>query len=423
MQHDMSQDEGHTSGGYEKDPGINRQEDAPHRDPTLFPLDVHAPTQGGGPRPRPQVTPSRPAQTTKRPPRPVRPQQPPRPPVAPAPVLAPKKQKNQGCGCFSWAIVLLMVLAFTGYLGPIVSNTVDLINRQFLTKTPEQEFDSFKNDHWVVNVQPNPRSDPSGFRSLVIIGPTGREKRNFFLEKGVRYKPSDPQSSRGERAASERIYLRLDDRRYEGFLEEDSNRMVAVAEWNTGSLLRVRPSDISFYRETEVTYIENDLASFLQRTPKTLFIPKRFLAVLEKGGTAEGIDIRYLNETDERVEPVETKKTDTLEESETVARYPGGRKAWDEYIDLELRRTQRRLQREGRYGNVYLSFLVDEQGFVSEVKALPCKTVTAPDCLGPETYAATMLVEAVQRSPRWLPAKRNGIPVGYTRRERIEIKP
>lgn len=315
-----------------------------------------------------------------------------------------------------------MGLAFTGYLGPIVSNTIDLVNRQFLTKTPEQEFESFKNDHWVVNVQPNPRSDPSGFRSLVIIGPTGREKRNFFIEKGVRYRPADPQS-KGERAASERIYLRLDDRRFEGFLEEDSNRLVAVAEWSTGAILRVRPSDISFYRETEVTYIENDLPSYLQRTPKTLFIPKRLLEGLEKGGSAEGIDTRNLNETDEPVEPAELKTTDAVEEPETVARYPGGRKAWDEYIDLELRRTQRRLQREGRYGTVYLSFLVDEQGFVSEVKALPCKTVAAPDCLGPETYASTMLVEAVQRSPRWLPARRNGLPVNYTRREQVTVRP
>jgi hypothetical protein len=119
-------------------------------------------------------------------------------------------------------------------------------------------------------------------------------------------------------------------------------------------------------------------------------------------------------------------KSDTAQTepiNENVARFPGGRKAWDEFIELEILRTRPRLQREGRFGTVHLSFLVDEQGFVSEVKAVPCKSVGTIDCLGPETYAATMLVEAVQRSPRWIPARRNGRTVTDTRREVIRVRP
>jgi hypothetical protein len=329
-----------------------------------------------------------------------------------------------GCGCVSWAISIFIFAALGGYLEPFVRNVIRAVQSINVQQGPEAEFEAFKERNWVANVQLSPRSDPSGYTSIVITGITGEERRNFFIESGVKYRQTDGQGVRRERTATERTYLKLDDRRHEGFLNGDGDSLVAVSDWTTNALIRVRVSDISFYREAEVTYIDNDIASFQQRVPKTAFIPKAVVERLMKGEALDGIDARFLNETNKTV-PTRPEKPDNGQaetENEDVARFPGGRKAWDEFIKLEIQRTRPRLQREGRYGTVHLSFIVDEQGFVSEVKALPCKSVGTIGCLGPETYAATMLVEAVQRSPRWIPARRNGRTVSYVRTEKVEIR-
>jgi hypothetical protein len=324
----------------------------------------------------------------------------------------------------SWVLSIIIFAALGGYLEPFVRNVISLFENIRVQPGPEAEFEEFKKRNWVANVQLNPRSDPSGYRSVVITGITGEEKRNFFIEKGDRYRVTDPQGVRRERTASERMYLKLDDRRYEGFLKGDRDSLVAVSEWGTNTLLRVRVSDISFYREAEVTYIDNDITSFQQRVPRTVFVPKVVVERLMKDESIDGIDARFLNETGGLPDNKPDKPTVTQppEEPENVARFPGGRKAWDEFIDIELRRFLPRLQREGRTGTVHLTFLVDEQGFVSEVRALPCKQVGTADCLGPETYAATMLVEAVQRSPRWIPARRDGRTVAFQKTEKVEVR-
>jgi hypothetical protein len=422
----MSQETGQ-NGGFKKDPGINPSDDAVHRDPMVFPLDVHSPgksSQGRQTRNVPPIRPQ-PAPTPKPRPQPQRPFQPPPPPrptiFNPAPAPA---RKGKGFGCFSWIVSIFIFAALGGYLEPFVRNVISLFENIRVQPGPEAEFEEFKKRNWVANVQLNPRSDPSGYRSVVMTGITGEERRNFFIEKDVRYRVTDAQGARRERTASERMYLKLDDRRYEGFLKGDRDSAVTVSDWGTNTLLRVRVSDISFYREAEVTYIDNDIASFQQRVPRTVFVPKVVVERLMKDESIDGIDARFLNETAgvPETKPGKPTVTQPAEESENVARFPGGRKAWDEFIDIELRRFLPRLQREGRSGTVHLKFLVDEQGFVSEVKALPCKQVGTADCLGPETYAATMLVEAVQRSPRWIPARKDGRTVSFEKTEQVEVR-
>ena len=434
----MDQDPSKMNKPWRRDPAGNPVDDAPHRDPLLFPLDVQAPqasTPGWSGR---QASP--PSTPKVRKTRPVYPPAPPnRPPAQPSggtPTQPkPVTGKKKSGGCLSWAIMLGLLLFFSGYYKPLFNGLVQLVDQIFFTQTPEFRFESFKRDHAVATVQLNPRSDPSGFQFIVIAGLTDRERRNFFIETGVLYRYAGNLKDKGTKRAGERIYLDLDDATYKQMQGRGMERSVQVPVWGSGILLRIKPSAISYYHETEVSYFENNLTAFLQQEPKTAYIPTVQVKKMKKGVTVEAMDAGLINETGQAItaDPPAIETRDNREfvvdtasaevaEPENIPRFAAGRKAWDDYIELEIRKNLRRLEHEGRRGRVRLTFLVDEKGFISEVKAQPCPKISPPDCLGPDTYAATMLVEAVQRSPRWIPARRNGVSVSYQKNEQIEIR-
>jgi len=82
---------------------------------------------------------------------------------------------------------------------------------------------------------------------------------------------------------------------------------------------------------------------------------------------------------------------------EEQASFPGGRKAWGDYLNKNFK-YPRKAQRMGIEGNVHLSFVVDKQGMISDIE------VTRGIGGGCDEEALRVL----QKSPQWNPGKQRG---------------
>ena len=93
-------------------------------------------------------------------------------------------------------------------------------------------------------------------------------------------------------------------------------------------------------------------------------------------------------------------------------KFPGGKDAWAKYLE---RHTRQGVPVEhhapvGTY-KVTVSFLVDKEGDISEVKAI---SKDAKDY-----GTAEEAVRVIKSSGKWLPARQNGRPVGYRQKQEI----
>lgn len=97
---------------------------------------------------------------------------------------------------------------------------------------------------------------------------------------------------------------------------------------------------------------------------------------------------------------------------EEQASFPGGVKAWVKFLEQHQEYPQ--LAREmGIEGNVYLSFIVDEKGLLSDI------LVTRGIGGGCDKEAIRIL----ENSPPWIPGKQRGLPVKSRMSLRIHFKP
>jgi protein TonB len=133
---------------------------------------------------------------------------------------------------------------------------------------------------------------------------------------------------------------------------------------------------------------------------------------IEKGGT-EGI-----GKEAEKPQPA----AEVFLPIEQEAEFPGGSAAWWRYVSLEIERNMDALQEDGRSGTVVVMFVVDKDGQVSDVHALPCKEAGIPNCMGPDSELAAIAIAAVKRGPRWKPAQQNGMSVRAYRRQPVTLK-
>jgi len=67
-------------------------------------------------------------------------------------------------------------------------------------------------------------------------------------------------------------------------------------------------------------------------------------------------------------------------------------------------------------------FIVDKEGAVSEVRALPCSEAGVASCLGPGTKLAEVAVSAIKKGPKWKPAVQNGRNVKAYRRQPVTFR-
>ena len=129
--------------------------------------------------------------------------------------------------------------------------------------------------------------------------------------------------------------------------------------------------------------------------------------VLVIGGLTLGIFSSCKRESTER-ETATTKKgfNDVVE----AAVYPGGSSAWTTFLNKSLYYPQEAVDKEIQ-GLVLIDFVVDENGIVSDVKA-----VSGPAILAEEA------VRLIKKSGRWVPGKVNGESVASHKKQSIVFR-
>jgi protein TonB len=123
---------------------------------------------------------------------------------------------------------------------------------------------------------------------------------------------------------------------------------------------------------------------------------------------------------------VEAPKVDdedkVFQKVEIDAEFPGGNSSWTKYVTREIERNMDELQEDGKSGTVVVLFIVDKEGAVSEVRALPCSEAGVATCLGPGTKLAEVAVSAIKKGPKWKPAVQNGRNVKAYRRQPVTFR-
>lgn len=84
--------------------------------------------------------------------------------------------------------------------------------------------------------------------------------------------------------------------------------------------------------------------------------------------------------------------------TEVEATFPGGPKAFKEYITKQLEENADELEGDGVSGTCRVRFIVDIDGIVSNVEALSMRN----------SVLAKVAIEAIAKGPKWIPAQQNG---------------
>jgi protein TonB len=120
--------------------------------------------------------------------------------------------------------------------------------------------------------------------------------------------------------------------------------------------------------------------------------------------------------------PKQDDEDKVFQKVEIDAEFPGGNSGWTRYVTREIERNIDELQDDGRSGTVVVLFIVDKEGGVSDVRALPCNEAGVANCLGPGTKLADIASNAIRRGPKWKPAVQNGRNVKAYRRQPVTFQ-
>ena len=122
------------------------------------------------------------------------------------------------------------------------------------------------------------------------------------------------------------------------------------------------------------------------------------------------------------VEAPVTTEPEILLDVQIQAEFPGGNKAWSDYISRAVSKSMDELVDDGKNGTVVAQFVVDTEGNVSDVKVLGCNEATVANCIGTQSKLAEIAIAAIKRGPKWKPAEQNGRKVKAYRRQPITFK-
>jgi protein TonB len=90
---------------------------------------------------------------------------------------------------------------------------------------------------------------------------------------------------------------------------------------------------------------------------------------------------------------------------EVSAHFPGGDKAWGQYLRRYIENNLQALTDDNQSGTCRVIFIVDKEGNVSNVNAITMR----------DSKLAEVAVLAIKNGPRWIPAMQNGRPVNAYR--------
>ena len=95
--------------------------------------------------------------------------------------------------------------------------------------------------------------------------------------------------------------------------------------------------------------------------------------------------------------------------AEKDAEFPGGTAAWTKYIIRKIQGAGTELSKKAQEGTVYIMFIVDVDGKVTEAKVI--------NPTG--NYLEEVGLRIVRSSPKWIPAKQHNIFVKAYRRQKF----
>lgn len=145
--------------------------------------------------------------------------------------------------------------------------------------------------------------------------------------------------------------------------------------------------------------------------------------VNQEGTKDEGIVAPPVEDKGGVVEaPKEDDSDKVFQKVEIDAEFPGGTSGWTRYVTREIERNIDDLQDDGRSGTVVILFIVDKEGGVSDVRALPCNEAGVGNCLPPNSKLAEIAVNAIRKGPKWKPAIQNGRQVKAYRRQPVTFQ-
>ena len=104
-----------------------------------------------------------------------------------------------------------------------------------------------------------------------------------------------------------------------------------------------------------------------------------------------------------------TKEDIVFSKVEVEASFPGGEKAWTQYIKQQLEENINALVKANKSGTCLLKFIVDKNGDTRNVEALTMKG----------TRLAKVAIRAIVNGPKWVPAFQNGRTVNAFREQPI----
>ena len=102
--------------------------------------------------------------------------------------------------------------------------------------------------------------------------------------------------------------------------------------------------------------------------------------------------------------------TTVFEKVEIEASFPGGAEAWSKYLTKVLIAEVDKFKKSD-YGTVYIKFIVNTKGQVSDVQATNMK----------RSRLAKVAVEAIENGPRWNPAIQDGRKVNAFRIQPVTL--
>jgi len=145
--------------------------------------------------------------------------------------------------------------------------------------------------------------------------------------------------------------------------------------------------------------------------------------VNQEGTKDEGIVAPPVEDKGAVIEaPKQDDEDKVFQKVEIEAEFPGGGGAWQKFVTREIERNIDELQDDGRSGTVVVQFIVDKEGQVSEVRALPCGEAGVANCLSSGSKLAEVAVNAIRRGPKWKPAVQNGRNVKAYRRQPVTFQ-
>ncbi|MFN9494349.1 MAG: hypothetical protein ACK57D_14965 [Sphingobacteriales bacterium] len=100
------------------------------------------------------------------------------------------------------------------------------------------------------------------------------------------------------------------------------------------------------------------------------------------------------------VEAPTSKEPEILIDVQIQAEFPGGNKAWSDYISRAVSKSMDELVDDGKNGTVVAQFVVDTEGNVSDVKVLGCNEATVANCIGTQSKLAEIAIAAIKRGPK-----------------------